>query len=77
MGIEWKTYWVAVAAVNVADEDSTKTTATTMATTSDGGSNDDNGGNNNDNTNKHGLGKGGATLTRRAREETNTETMDL
>ena len=30
-----------------------------------------------DNNNEHGCGKGGTTLTRRAREATNTETIDL
>ena len=30
-----------------------------------------------DSTNEHGLGKGGATLTRRAREAMNAETIDL
>ena len=54
MGIEWKTIWVAVAAVDMADEDLTKTTTITMATVaatmSDDGSNDDNGGNDNDET---------------------------
>ena len=30
-----------------------------------------------DNTNKHSLGKGGATLTRQVREATNAETIDL